>query len=156
MNRPRTINWLLLSALLIGGCAPTSTGPATPTPTQASTTTPVAAGHMLHEAPHGGQLGMGETLHIEIVSERQGEYTIYLSDPSGNPLPLEGVTVEVALIDHAGNELLVLPARLSDDGQSFVAEGEPTDPSQADVRVKVMLPQNAELVEMDFTMQYQP
>ena len=120
-------------AVLIAACAPRLDLPATPTPTptQASMTMPTEAGmtmptdgeHMVHEAEHGGQLGMSETVHIEIVSQQPGEYIIYLSDPSGDPLPLVGVTVEVALIDTAGNELEVLPARRAGDGKYFVAGG---------------------------------
>lgn len=165
MNRLRTLTWLAPFAVMIAACAPRLDLPATPTPTptQANMTMPTEAGmtmptdaeHMVHEAEHGGQLGMGETLHIEIVSQQPGQYTVYLSDPSGDPLPLEGVTVEVALIDPAGNELQVFPARLSDDGEYFVAEGEPADPSRTDVRVKVRLPEGADPVEMDFTLQYQ-
>jgi hypothetical protein len=164
MNRLRTLTWLAPFAVLIASCAPRLDLPATPTPTQASMTMPTDsgmpmptdAGHMVHEAEHGGQLGMGETVHIEIVSQQPGEYIIYLSDPSGDPLPLEGVTVELALIDLAGNELQVFPAKLSGDGKYFVAEGEPADPSNTDVRVKVRLPEGAEPVEMDFTLRYQP
>jgi hypothetical protein len=110
---------------------------------------------MVHEAQHGGQLGMSEEMHIEIVSERPGDYRVYLSDSSGNPLPLEGVTLEVALIDSAGHELLVLPATRSNGSEFFIATGGPTDIRQADVRVKVIPAENAEPVEMDFTLQYQ-
>ncbi len=162
---------MLVLSLLMAACASPSTAPATTPPTPANTTTlvtptpmpagmtmsmPTTEGHMVHAAEHGGQLGMGETLHIEIVSEQPGQYAIYLSDPSGNPLPLEGVTLAVALIDPAGNELQVFTARLAGDGQYFVAEGQPAYVTQTDVRVTVVLPGNAEPVEMDFTLQYQP
>jgi hypothetical protein len=110
---------------------------------------------MVHEAQHGGQLGMSEEMHIEIVSEHPGDYRVYLSDSSGNPLPLEGVTLDVALIDSAGHELLVLPATRSNGGEFFMATGGPTDFTQADVRIKVLLAENTEPVEMDFTLQYQ-
>ncbi len=144
-------------ALIIMACSGPTTQPAapSPTPTPASTTVSTPDEHMVHEAQHGGQLGMSEELHIEIVSERQGEYEVYLSDSSGSPLPLEGVTLDVVLIDPAGNELLVLPATVSDGGEYFIATGGPTDIAQADVRVKVLPAENAGPVEMDFTLQYE-
>lgn len=108
--------------------------------------------HMVHQAEHGGQLGMSETLHIEIVSEQPGEYKVYLSDPSGNALSTEGITLEVAVIDMGGNELLTLPASPADSGEYFMASGGPTDNAQTDVRVKVWLSENTEPVEMDFTL----
>ena len=111
---------------------------------------------MVHQAEHGGELGMSDTLHIEIVSEQPGEYRVYLSDPSGNALPTDGITLEVALIDSAGNELLNLPAGSADSGEYFIASGGPTDSSETDFRVKVWLSEGAQPVEMDFTLRYPP
>ena len=111
--------------------------------------------HMVHEAQHGGQLGMSETMHIEIVSDRAGEYQVYLYDSLGNPLPLKGVTVELALIDTAGKELQIVPASLSVNADYFFSKGSATNLARTDVRVKVSLPNNAKPVEMDFTLQYQ-
>jgi len=155
---------LIALSVLVSACSgptagtPTTqpAGPKIPTSTPASMTASTPGAHMTHEAQHGGQLGMSEELHIEIVSERPGEYRVYLSDPSGNPLPLEGVTLEVALIDSAGNELLILPASVAESGEYFIATGGPSDLTQTDVRIKVVPAENTEPVEMDFTLQYQP
>ena len=155
---------LIALSVLVSACSgPAATNPPTqpaasptPTSTPASMTASTPGAHMDHEAQHDGQLGMSENLHIEIVSERPGEYKVYLSDPSGNPLPLEGVTLEVALIDSAGNELLILPASVAESGEYFIATGGPSDLTQTDVRIKVVPAENTEPVEMDFTLQYQP
>ncbi len=153
---------LIALSIWVSACSgPTAGTPTTqpaalpaPTSTPASMTASTPGEHMVHKAQHGGQLGMSEELHIELVSEQPGEYKVYLSDPAGNPLPLEGVTLEVALIDPAGNELLVLPAQVAESGDYFIATGGPTDLTQADVRVKVVPTENTKPVEMDFTLQY--
>lgn len=129
---------LLALALALTACASPVT-PAAPTPTTLPATVTEPAAHMEHRAQHGGQLGMSENIHIEIVSERPGEYKVYLSDAAGRPLPLEGARLEVALIDTSGNELLVMPARLADDAEYFIAQGGPTDVMQLDVRVRVIM-----------------
>ena len=77
-------SWCLaFASLLLVACA------ATPTP----------AAHMAHEGQQGGKIGMGSTFHVEVVSQSSAEYRLYLFDSVGNPLSLEGVKVEAALID---------------------------------------------------------
>lgn len=151
--------WMLATiGVVVTACATAPTPPPTAasTPTPGSMTASTPGAHMIHQAQHGGQLGMSETLHIEIVSKRPGEYAVYLSEPSGKPIALDGATLEVALIDAAGNELFNLPASVDGSREYFVAKGGPTDLTQADVRVKVQLSENTELVEMDFTLTYAP
>ena len=109
---------------------------------------------MVHTARHGGQLGMSDVLHIEVVSEVPGQYKLYLSDPEGEPIPLEGVAAKVALIDRSGNELEIFEAELAPDGDFLFAEGDLAEATQADIRVRVILPDQAEPVEMDFTLSY--
>ncbi|MGQ0601881.1 MAG: hypothetical protein ACT4QE_09325 [Anaerolineales bacterium] len=147
MNR-----WTLsLIAVLLAACA----GAPAATPPASSGPSPTAGEHMKHEARHGGQLGMSKTLHIEIVSEHPGEYHVYLYDPAGTPLSLEGVRFELALIDASGNELFNIPASLADSGDFFDAHGGPTDLTQADARITVWPIGTTEPVEMDFTLHYQ-
>ncbi len=148
---------LLTAVVVLAGCATAvSPAPATqPAPTPSSMIAPTPTVHMIHGAPHGGQLGMSKDLHIEIVSERPGEYKLYLYDPAGNPLPSEGTMADVALIDSTGKRLSVFPARLADRGEYFFATGGPTDIIKSDVRVTVALRGKNQPVEMDFTLQYQ-
>ncbi len=59
----------VLAIALIGFSAACST-PAAPAPASQSAS-PMP--HMVHDAQHGGQLGMGQEVHIEIVSARPAE-----------------------------------------------------------------------------------
>ncbi|MBI3536696.1 MAG: hypothetical protein HY070_03930, partial [Chloroflexi bacterium] len=109
--------------------------------------------HMVHNAPHGGELGMGQELHIEILSERAAQYKVYLYDPSGKPIPTEGNQVEVAIIDTSGKKLSSFPASAV-GSEYFVAAGVETNSAKTDVRVTVMLKGKSQPVEMDFTIEY--
>jgi len=107
---------------------------------------------MNHAAPHGGEMGMGRELNIEIVSERPAQYRIYLSDPDGKPIPTTGNQIEVAIIDVTGKKLSTLPTSAMGD-QYFVAAGEQTNSAKTSVRVTVVLKGKTQPVEMDFTVE---
>lgn len=154
--------WLsIMVSTVMVGCAAAATAPPTlsptvpPTSSPGSTIAPSPTAHMAHESRYGGQLGMSKEMHIEIVSERPGEYKVYLFDLVGDPLPPAGIRVEVALINTAGDELQRFPAEVADNSAYFIARGGPTDLTPIDVRIKVFQAGNSEPVEMDFVLQYQ-
>ncbi len=136
---PRLISILTFALALIALIA----GCATPTPTPE---------HMVHQARHGGELQMTADFHVEVVSERPGEYKIYLYDPTGKPIPPEGNRVEVALVDSAGKIVSVFPARLVSGVEYFIASGGPTNVPKTDLRLTIYL-KGKPATEVNLTIQ---
>ncbi len=120
---------------------------------------PIGHGQELHEAAHGGQVGMamdaaggGGDLHLEIVSDTPGQYEVYLSDENRQPVSPEGYEGALAIIRSDGSEIASMPLMVT--GDHLQAEGGPTDVSQIDVRITLKGPGLSDTVEMDFTIPY--
>jgi len=45
-----------------------------------------------HSPPHGGQVGMAGSLHVEFLSQENGEYKVYITDYERNPMDVSRAT----------------------------------------------------------------
>ena len=116
--------------------------------------TPTPADHIPHEGKPGGTIGMGSLFHIEVVSHSSDEYQFYLYDPVGNPLALEAVKVEAALIDSTGKEIARLLVAPSQKGDHLIAKDGPLGLDHPNLRVKVTLRGRVDAETVDMTMEY--
>ena len=116
--------------------------------------TPGATVHMdHHQTLHGGQLGMGDGWHIEIVSHEPGTYVFYLFDDSGHPIFPEEAEVQLSLIDGSGNKAQTLVAQRSAKGNYLIAKCYPGYMTTDRVRVRAIL-LGSKPVELNFKMPY--
>jgi hypothetical protein len=162
-NHPVMIG-LLLTWLVLGACTQPAlpTGPGAPAATSAPLQEEQAQGHgmELHQAGHGGQVGMtmgaakgGADFHIEIVSDKPGQYQVYLSDANREPVSPEGYTGTLALVNPDGSEIASIPLHAM--AAHLMAQGGPADVSQADVRITLEGPDLTDVLEMEFTITYE-
>jgi hypothetical protein len=112
-----------------------------------------------HQPAREGQVGMaraaavgGGDFHLEIVSDRPGQYLVYLSDETRQPVSPEGYEGTLAVIKPDGSEIASMPLQVEDD--HLLAEGGPIDLSQVDGRISLKGPDLVDVVEMDFTLSY--
>ena len=71
----RRLDVMFLILFALSACSVGQTAP-TPTPSSMSMSTP--GEHMVHEAQHGGQLGMGKTIHIRTESIKLKNRKLYI------------------------------------------------------------------------------
>jgi hypothetical protein len=162
MSRKHTLMiGLLLISLIVGACAQPAS-PGAPAATSASTQGEQAQGHgmELHQTGHGGQVGMakgaargGADFHVEIVSDKPGQYQVYLSDANREPVSPEAYKGTLALVNPDGSEIASIPLHAMTD--HLIAQGGPTNVSQADVRITLEGPDLADGLEMEFTITYE-
>jgi hypothetical protein len=92
----------------------------------------------------------GADFHIEIVSDTQGQYLVYLSDENRESVAPEGYKGTLAVIKPDGSEIDSMPLIVKED--HLIAQGGPSDVSQIDVRMTLEGPDLTDVVEMDFTI----
>lgn len=112
------------------------------------------AAHMdHHQAPHGGQLGMGDKWHVEVASHEPGTYEFYLYDDSGHAIFPDDADVQLSLIDGNGNKAETLVAQRSAYGNYLIAKGYPGNMTTDRVRVRATM-LGSQPVELNFKMPY--
>lgn len=106
-----------------------------------------------HQAPHGGQLEMGDNWHLELLSQEPGTYIFYLFDDSGRPIFPQDAVVQLSLIDGSGNIAQTLVAQRSAFGNYLIAKGYSGNVTTDHVRVKAAM-LGSQPVDLSFTMPY--
>lgn len=108
-----------------------------------------AVAHM-HDARHGGQVGMSGETHLEVAVAAPGEYRVYLSDAHRAPLAASlGKDAKITL-DPDGEKPVSLPLAADPKGEYLVAKGEPRSTPTVDVKIEMSL--NGAPVAMEFQL----
>jgi hypothetical protein len=149
----------ILLILALNGCSQAALSEAPTADTSERVGQQEGHGTELHGAAHGGQVGMAmdaavdrSDVHLEIVSAAPGQYQVYLSDESRQPISPTGYEGVLAIIRPDGSEIASMPLRAT--GDHLQAEGGPTDVSQVDVRITLKGSGLSDTLEMDFTIPY--
>jgi hypothetical protein len=112
---------------------------------------PPTAPHGDHAPRYGGVVFMHGDLHFEVVLATTGRYRVYFSDASRAELPASAATeVVVTVTDGSSRPPQVLPARIDEAGESWIAEGAPVVDPLARARVAFVTAGGPYFIDLPF------
>jgi hypothetical protein len=128
-----------LGALIVG-CSTPPAPAAEPAPKpkdaqHAGITTP----HGDHSAHHGGLVLMNGEVHYEVVLDRAGKHRIWFSDAVREDLPASQAAQVTMVVIRKGAPEETLALAIDDNGESWVAAGQPLAPGDVTVKVSYVL-----------------
>ena len=144
----------LLVALAAAACGSDRASPA-PAAAPAATPAPNDAAHQALKGPHGdhtprhdGLVLMFGDVHYEVVLMKTGKHQVWFSDAVRNELPASVASSVTMTVARPGAEVESLTLAIDENGESWLASGQPLEGDGATVKVRYVLQGDAHETEI--------